>query len=77
MTTTAYLSEYELYDGEAFIIFNVVDINIKKNEILLAVTNRGGISLITYDLLKNNNGLYFEFGCEYTKIYLNDFEEVK
>ena len=27
-----YLSEFELYDGEAFITFNIVSINTKKRE---------------------------------------------
>ena len=46
-----------------------------KEEILVAISNRGGISLVTYDLFKDENGYYFEYGCDYTKINLNDFEE--
>lgn len=59
-----YLSEFELYDGEAFITFNIVSINTEKREIVVAVTDRGKISVITYDLLTDKNGkLYFEYGC--------------
>ena len=31
------LSEFELYDGEAFITFNIVSINTEKCEIVVAV----------------------------------------
>lgn len=46
-----YLSEFELYDGEEFITFNIVGIDAAKNEIQIAVTNRGKISVTTYDIL--------------------------
>ena len=71
-----YLSEFELYDGEEFVTFNIVGIDAAKNEIRIAVTNRGKISVITYDLLTDKNGrLYFEYGAMYTRIYPDDFEE--
>ena len=70
-----YLSEFQLYDGEAFVTFNIVAIDISKNEITVAVSNRGGISVTTYDLLTDNNGsLYFEYGVNYEKIRMDDFE---
>ena len=72
-----YLSEFELYDGEEFITFNIVGIDAAKNEIRIAVTDRGKISVITYDLLTDKNGrLYFEYGAMFTRIYPDDFEEV-
>lgn len=72
-----YLSEFELYDGEAFITFNIVYVDLDRNEVNIAVTDRGRISVITYDLLKDKNGnLYFEYGVMFTRIYLDDFEEV-
>lgn len=43
-----HLSEFELYDGEAFITFNIVGINTAKNEIQVAVTNCGWY-LFLYD----------------------------
>ena len=70
-----YLSEFQLYDGEAFVTFNIVAIDTSKNEITVAVSNRGRISVITYDLLTDNNGsLYFEHGVDYEKIRIDDFE---
>ena len=73
-----YLSEFQLYDGEVHVAFNIVAINTDKNEITVAISNRGRISVTTYDLLTDNNGsFYFEYGVDYEKINVNDFEEVK
>lgn len=72
-----YLSEFEFFDGEYFIKFNIVDINTNSNQITVAVTNNGRISVITYDLMTDNNGkLYFEYGQFYEKVAVNDFEEI-
>ena len=70
------MKEYRLFDGEATITFNIVHINLKKNEVKIALTNRGRISIITYDLYVEDNDQYFEFGCDYTKIYIKDFKEI-
>ena len=73
-----YLSEFQLYDGEVYVTFNIVAINTDKNEITVAISNRGRISVTTYDLLTDNNGsFYFEYGINYKKINVNDFEGVK
>ena len=70
-----YLSEFQLYDGEAYVTFNIVAIDTNKNEITVAISNRGRISVTTYDLLTDNNGsFYFEYGVDYEKINVNDFE---
>ena len=76
MEKTKFMQEYELYDGEAFITFNIWSIDETKNEISVVVTNRGKITMVTYSLLEDNKGLYFEYGPDYTKIYINDFKEV-
>ena len=70
-----YLSEFQLHDGEVFITFNIVAIDTSKNEITVAISNRGRISVTTYDLLTDSNGfLYFEYGIDYEKINIDDFE---
>ena len=72
-----YLSEFELYDGEEFITFNIVAIDAMKKEIQVAVTDRGKLNLITFDLFKDDNGrLYFEYGAMFEHVHLDDFEEV-
>lgn len=72
-----YLSEFELYDGENFITFNIVAINLERSEIQIAVTDRGRISVVTYDLCTDKKDrLYFEYGVMFERVYLEDFEEV-
>ena len=47
-----YLKEFQFFNGEYDITFNIVDINTDKMIIKLAVTNLGKISVIEYDLKK-------------------------
>ena len=71
-----YLSEFELYDGEAFITFNIVGIDLHKKEIQVAVTDRGRINIVTYDLMTDKHDrLYFEYGVMYERVYPDEFEE--
>ena len=77
MKNKFYLQEFQIFDGEATITFNIVELNELKNEISVAITNRGKISVVTYDLLQDENGFYFEYGCECQKIKISDFKEVK
>ena len=69
------MAEYQHFDGETYITFNIVYTTEK--EVQLAVTNRGKISVLTYDLYEDENGLYFEYGPLFNKIYLKDFEELE
>ena len=73
MKNKFYMNEFKYFDGEEYITFNIIDLNEKT--ITLAVTNRGKISLIDYDLYSDENGLYFEYGCNYTRINVEDFED--
>ena len=69
-----YLSEFEWFDGEDYITFNLTDVDLEKGEVQVAVTDRG--SVITYDLMTDKDGgLYFEYGAMFTRVYLDDFEE--
>ena len=77
MRNKFHLHEFKLFDGEEFITFNIVALNESKKEILVAVTNRGRITQVTYDLFEDENGYYFEYGCDYTKVKIEDFKEVK
>lgn len=72
-----YLQEFKFYDGECFITFNILDINTDKMTINLAITNRGRISVVEYDLKRDkDNKLYFQYGVEYSKIEVDDFETI-
>ena len=71
-----YLSEHELYDGECFITFNLVGVDLDHNELQVAVSDRGRISIVTYALMTDKNGrLYFEYGVMFERVYLDDFKE--
>lgn len=75
MKNKLYMKEFEYFDGENFVTFNIVD--MKDKTITVAVTNQGKISYLDYDLMKDENGLYFEYGRTYARINLEDFEEVE
>ena len=72
-----YLSEFQHFDGESFITFNIVGFNLNYNEITVAVTRLGKISILNYDLYCDKNGYYFEYGCSFEKIRLTDFQEIE
>ena len=77
-TKKYYLKEFEYFDGECFITFNIVSINFERKTIEVAVTDRGKISVIEYDLRQDVKGdFYFEFGPSYERIAVDDFEEVQ
>lgn len=73
-----YLKEFSLFDGEFDIIFNILDINVEKMIITVAVTKAGKIFVAEYDLkLDKENNLYFQYGVEYTKVNVEDFEKIE
>ena len=72
-----YLSEFQLFDGEEFITFNIVDINTERKEITVAVTNRGKISVITYSLLSDGDRFYFEYGVYDDEVNIDDFDNME
>lgn len=70
-----YMSEFNFFDGEYDVTFNILDINLDKSIVKIAVSVAGKIYTTEYDLFNDKqNNLYFEYGCEFTKIYLKDFE---
>lgn len=74
MENKFYLNEFQYYDGEALITFNIIEVNEMKNTICLAISNRGRIIVTEYDLHADDRGLYFEYGCDEIKIRVDDFE---
>lgn len=72
-----YLNEFTLFDGEFDITFNILDVNKDKMTITVAVTKAGKIFVTDYDLkLDKENNLYFQYGIEYTKVNIGDFEDM-
>lgn len=72
-----YLKQYDYFDGEEFITFNIVYIDLDKKLIQVAVSNRGKISVIEYDLYEENCNLFFYYGSTREKIKLNEFENLE
>lgn len=69
-----YLKEFQFFDGENTVIFNIVA--VEENKITIAVTKCGKISVSDYDLFTDENGLYFEYGIAGQEhIHINEFEE--
>lgn len=68
--------EYEYFNGEHYIIFDIIEVDNAKKQITLAVSNQGKIIEETFDLLqdkKDNNRQYFEYGLYIDKLYLDEF----
>ena len=72
-----YLSELLHHDGENLIKFNIVEMNLDKGEITVAITNQGKISVNTFDLLSDKGRLFFEYGVMLEEIYVDDFAQIK
>ena len=69
-----YLKEFQFFDGEDTIIFNIVAVECDK--ITVAVTRCGKITITDYDLHSDENGLYFEYGVAGREhIHIDDFGE--
>lgn len=49
-----FLDEFEIFDGESFVKFNLIDISKAKQEITVAITHEGRIAVVTYPLLKGH-----------------------
>ena len=68
---------YDFYDGEDYVNFTILNLNLDKKLIQLAISDRGKISIVDYDLLQTKNGeFYFEYINALNKIMLEDFEEL-
>lgn len=74
--------EYDYFDGDHFITFDIIEVDEDNGKITLAISNQGRITQDTFDLFEDdeideemtNDIRYFEFGLYADKIYLNQFE---
>ena len=69
------MPEFDYFNGENKITFDLLEIDDEKNEVVIAITTLGKISVRTFDLYFDGNRRYFEYGCLYTKIYIDEFTE--
>lgn len=73
MKNKFYLKEFQFFDGEDTVVFNIVAVDT--GIITVAVTKCGKISVSDYDLHTDQNGLYFEYGVAGQEhIHIDDFE---
>ena len=76
MRNKFYLKEFQFFDGEDTVVFNIVA--MEDDKITVAFTKCGKIVVTDYDLYKDKNGLYFEYGVAGQEhIHTDDFEEVE
>lgn len=72
-----FMSEFELYDTDHFITFNIIGIDFERRQITVNISDQGKLSVQTFELKGEEDALYFEYGIfDENKISLNDFEEV-
>ena len=50
MKNKFYMQEFQFFDGESIIRFNIVDLNEDKQEIYVAITRQGEISVVRSQL---------------------------
>ena len=68
-----YLKEFQLFDGEDTVVFNIVAVADTKIEV--AVTKCGKITVTDYDLFEDQNGMYFAYGIAgSTHVHIDEFE---
>ena len=73
-----YLKEFQLFDGEDIVVFNIVALYEESDTITVAVNKNGKITVTDYDLLSDENGRYFEYGIAGQEhIRIDDFEEIE
>ena len=69
------MPEFNYFNGENFITFDLIEIDNENREITVAISDTGRISVKAFDLLFDGNRRYFEYGCSCTKIYIDEFTE--
>ncbi len=65
--------EFEFFDGCDYTIFDIIETDVDRMEITVAVTYIGKVSVVSYELYEDENGLYFEYGPLFTKIHIDEF----
>ena len=73
-----YLSEFVYHDGAKNITMNIVAVCTMRDEIAIAITEDGRISVQKFELKSDDTGrFYFEYGLMLDEIALDDFEVIK
>lgn len=71
-----YLQEFQFFDGEDTVIFNIVA--VESDKITVAVSKNGKISVTDYNLYTDEEGQYFEYGVAGQEhLHIDDFMEAE
>lgn len=65
--------EFEYFNGYDYTIFDIIETDVDRMKITVAVSHTGKVSIITYELNENENGLCFEYNPLFSKIYIEEF----
>lgn len=66
--------QYDYFNGENFVGFDIIAVDEDRNEITLIVSNQGKITMQSFDLLSDKSGnVFYEYGPSFERIYLRDF----
>lgn len=75
MNKKMYLKEFQFFNGENIVTLNIYYLDEQKNKITVAISYQGKIQVAEFELKRDDNGLYFEFGnIEQKRINVDDFE---
>lgn len=75
MNKKMYLKEFQFFNGENIVTLNIYYLDEPKNRITVAISYQGRIQVAEFELKRDNNGLYFEFGnIKQKRINVDDFE---
>ena len=66
---------YDFHNGINFVTFGLIELNVAKEQVTVAICDLGKIIVTDYYVLEDKNGdLYFEYGVDYERIYIKNFE---
>ena len=66
---------YDFHNGINFITFGLIELDVDNEKVIVGISDLGKIIVTDYPLFEDKNGnLYFEYGVDYEKIYIEDFE---
>lgn len=77
MKNENYMKEYQHFDGDHSITFNLIEVNTDNCTVTVAISNQGKLTQETVELREENGQLYFEYGVMNEKIFIDDFENVE
>ena len=78
--------EYDYFDGDHFITFDIIDVDEENNTVIVAISNQGRITQDTFDLLYDyeydeqyNDNRYFDLAymqIKYRSAHLKFYKEI-